>query len=270
MVIIAVLTTKGGATKTTVSTWLSATLASVNHSSVAIFDVDRGGGKVAKRFGFNPKTVMTTDRFVNHILAGESFDHSTLVRMTESDPLTGVTVFHSQPGQSVTAEKMETALTVLKTELHTLVIDTGPGVRVPSTNASAAVSNVQVVVGNGNSGDDLSDIAATLAHQPYKLAESYAQDEDGNVTAFGIKDSVVIAISGLHRLKCNTRSQYAFAEQYGVKPEKIVLIPFNRYLRQTGRVKLSALEPRTLHAFYQLAARVARIAVLTNKQPSTH
>lgn len=249
MSITSVMTTKGGATKTTVSTWLSAVLAAATHKPVAILDVDRGGGKVAKRFGFDPGDVMDTTALVRHVLGGKPFDFATLNDITRSDGETGVNVFHQLPGQSTKEENMKHVLGILKTAIHTLVIDTGPGLRVPSTNAAVDVSGVRVVVGNGNSYDDMDSVGETLEHSAYGLQHQL--------------DTVIIAVSALRRRSCNTRSQYRYAERYGVSPSQIVLIPFNRYLQRTGQVKLSKLsrDTRTLYAFYELAYRVTEAAI---------
>jgi len=257
MAIITVFTPKGGATKTTISTWLAALLKTATHAETTILETDRGAGKVAKRFGFDPKKVLTVSAVVNSFTDpdSEELTYASLAMMTETDPLTGVRIVHWRANESVSQNNLRQVASKLKENAHTLVIDTMGGLEIPATNVAVAGSTVRVMVAKAYSDDDLDDIDEALTHRMYGLQNNL--------------HTVVIALSGLSRYQCNTRQQYQFAARYGVKPAQVVLIPFNRYLRKTGRVRISALNARTDYALTQLAALVTTTAVATNS-PSRH
>lgn len=250
--IITVHTIKGGATKTTVSTWLAAFLASIHHKEVALLDTDRGGGKAVKRFGLTPREAPTTNELAVKVKRGDTLTHGDMIANAASDPVTGVTIYHSISGNSIGNENMVGVIKMIHDNSHTVVVDTGPGLRVPATLASVQTATVPVIVGNGNSKDDLDDIEDTLGFENYGLR--------------GRIDSVLIVISALPKRRCTTKEQHAFAQRYKVRPDQVILIPFNRYLQQTGNVLLSKLDPATAYGFTRLAHHAAAIAVGVNTQ----
>jgi cellulose biosynthesis protein BcsQ len=264
--IVTVLTKKGGATKTTVSTWLAATLWHATKLAVTIFDLDVGGGNVAKRFAVNPDKTLTSDLFVR--LAAQKDDqqwspeYADMVKYTLADKETGVVIIHSvpKPGESISGIAARRALAKVKTTCHTLIVDTAPGFDVQATRGALAISEVCLVVGDANSGEDLDAIEATLNHPTYNLRENIKQ--------------VVIVISGLRWPHLTTRTQYQFAERFKVEPEQIVLIPFDTYIRnkqnieeshiQARPVRLNALNSRVRHSWYLLANTVSERATAYN------
>lgn len=250
--IIAVLTSKGGATKTTVSTWLSAILMWITKFVVLVFDADRGGGKAAKRLGLDPSKTLAIDR-VSHMIVNMSWKptYEDLIPVTSADHDTGVMVFHCPPGVELNEANTKTTLTAVKSTCHTLVIDSGPGLAVPATNGAVAASTVQIIPADFNSGDDLADVQATLDYGPYQ--------RNGLST-----DSVVIAISAVPWRKFNTRTQFELARQYGVDPSQVVLIPFVKHLLKTRQVGVGSLNAKTLWAWCRLAEAVTKLAIAHN------
>lgn len=274
MAIVAVITTKGGATKTTVTTWLAAVLKSIIQFQVSVFDADVGGGKVAKRYALDPTDTMSGIDAVRMITAphGEQWipQFEDLVPRVSADLETGVMVFHSPAGSVIHADEIQATLPAIKSTCHTLVVDSGPGLMVSVTDGLVKQSGVRLIVADINSDEDLDDISSTLDHPEYNLRTEIA--------------SVVIVISAVKWLKYNTRTQYAFAKIYGVKPEQVVLIPFNRYLARNAmsktisasaisasalhskRVTISALNHKTEYAWCTLAEVVSERAVAYNKK----
>lgn len=259
MAIIAVITVKGGATKTTVATWLSVILMWIIEFQVDIFDADKGGGKVVKRYGLDPKLTLSGSEAAARITT-RKFEpwnptYEDIVANTTAEK-GGVRVYHSPAGDVMSVQRVKQMTPMLKQNCHTLVFDTGPGFKNSTTDGIVAVSTIHIVVADGNSGEDLDDIEETLNHPDYGLR---AEDKI---------DQVVIAVSGIHWLQFNTRTQYAFASRYGVKPDQIVMIPYNRYLAQNKRsqtVRIDALDAKTLHAWCNLVETVEAKARVYNK-----
>ena len=259
MAIIAVITVKGGATKTTVATWLAVILMWIIEFQVDVFDADKGGGKVVKRYGLDPhKTLSGTEaaaRITTKKYEPWNPTYEDIVAHTTAET-GGVRVYHSPAGDVLSFQRVKEMTPKLKQNCHTFVFDTGPGFKNSTTDGIVAVSTVHIVVADGNSGEDLDDIEETLNHPDYGLR---AQDKIGQV---------VIAISGIHWLQFNTRTQYEYAKRYSVAPDQIVLIPYNRYLAQNKRsqtVRIDAMDQKTLYAWCTLVETVEQKALAYNE-----
>ncbi|RWZ78732.1 MAG: hypothetical protein EOT05_03215 [Candidatus Microsaccharimonas sossegonensis] len=250
MAIITVMTDKGGATKTTISTWLVATLATATHLASAVFDTNRGGGKVAGRFNLLKEDMISTTRVSKHVNRGNTPTYDELIEATGTDDATGVVVFHHLAGHSISVGTMIKTVTELKHNFHTFVIDTSPNLRDPATFGASKASTVRVLVGKAGSKEDLEDIGEALDNVHYQLREQL--------------ETVVISLSDLPVHMCGTREQYAFAAMFKVSPEQIVLIPFDPHLKKIGKVVRKALTPQARYALTTLAQKVATTAMRIN------
>lgn len=247
MAIITVMTAKGGATKTTISTWLAATLAEATKLPPAVLDTNRGGGKVSGRFDLAKEDMLSSKSLVKRVWQDQAPQYDTLLGLTGTDKLTGVMVFHHLAGHSISTNAMIKTAVEIKHRFHSLVIDTSPNLRDPSTFGASAVSTVRVIVGKASSEEDMEDVEQTLNDAGYGLREQL--------------DSVVISLSDLPAKECGTRRQYAYAERFRVRPEQIALIPFDPHLKKVGKVKRSALTPQARYAITRLAEMVGDTAI---------
>lgn len=225
MAIVAVVTTKGGATKSTVSTWFAALLEWITKLQAVVFDADTGGGKSAKRFGIDPNTTFESHEAIK-LIVDEHWDptYEDLVGCLQSDRETGVMVFYCAAGKrGVTSDNAVKALISLKRTAHTLVVDTAPGFERSITEGVVEAATVSLIVGNHHSSEDMDDIGKTLAHEAY---------------GYGSKlDQVVIVISSVRWQDFNTRTQYSYAERFHVRPDQVVLIPYIRHLHKVTDVR---------------------------------
>jgi cellulose biosynthesis protein BcsQ len=239
MAIITVMTAKGGATKTTISTWLVAIFAIATGLSYAIYDTNRGGGKVAGRFDLEKSDVMSTRSLNKRVWQNNTPTYDELLRTSSSVENMGVFVFHHIAGNHISTTGMIKTANELKKQFHSVIIDTSPNLRDASTYGASSVSTVRVVVGKASSDEDMEDIEETLRDSNYQLREQIG--------------SVVIAISDLPGYKCGTRTQYAYAERFNVHPDQIVLIPTDPYLKKVGKVRRSSFNGSALSAHARLA-----------------
>lgn len=256
MAIITVLTGKGGALKTTTATWLAAILMWIIKLAVAVFDTDGGGGKVAKRFGLHPDETVHSSDVVELVTNGDSkqpLTYANLVPHVGADTDTGVMVFHCPAGANVSLKRshLTAALDTVKTDYHTVVVDTGPGLGVEATYGAVDPATIDVIVGDFNSVDDMDDIQVALDHEPYGFRGKNA-------------DRFVICVGAVRWRHYNTRTQYELARRYNVDPDRIVLIPYVKYLLKSGRVYIPALSSKALHAWCRLAMAVTQRAVAVN------
>jgi hypothetical protein len=157
-------------------------------------------------------------------------------------------VFHHMAGHSISENAMVKTALEIKHRFHTLVIDTSPNLRDPSTFGASAVSTVRIIVGKASSEEDLEDVEQTLNDAGYRLREQL--------------ESVVISLSDLPAKDCGTRKQYAFADRFKVRPEQIALVPFDPHLKKVGKVRRSALTPRARYAIDRLAEMVGDTTIL--------
>lgn len=248
MAIITVMTAKGGATKTTISTWLAATMAEATKLPPAVFDTNRGGGKVAGRYSLAKEDMLSSRALVKRTWQDQAPQYDTLLGLTGTDKLTGVMVFHHIAGHSISENAMIKTALEMKHRFHSLVVDTSPNLRDPSTFGASAVSTVRIIVGKASSEEDLEDVEQTLNDAGYHLREQL--------------ESIVIALSDLPANDCGTRKQYAYAERFKVRPEQIALIPFDPHLKRVGKVERAALTPRARYAITRLTEMVGDTAIV--------
>lgn len=247
MAIVTVMTAKGGATKTTIATWLASTLAEATKLPPTVFDTNRGGGKAAGRYELDKDDMVSTRTITKRVLQGETPEYDDLLDVTGTDKLTGVMVIHHIAGHGISENTMVKTVLDLKRRFHSLIIDTSPNLEDPSTVGASSVSTVRVVVGKASSKEDLDDIDETLSHKKYQLRDQL--------------NSVVIALSDLPGNNCGTRQQFAFADRFKVRPEQIVLIPFDPHLKKVGMVRRSKLTPQARYAMSRLAEVVCDTAI---------
>lgn len=250
MAIVTVLTAKGGATKTTISTWLAATLAEATRLPFAVLDTNSGGGKAAGRFGLEKESMLTSKQLANSIDNNDKPTYRDLLTKTNTDERTGVMVIHHDAGDYIALRKTKAMVEELSRHVHTLVVDTSPNLKDLSTYGAAQVSTVRIVVGKASSDEDLEDVGETLDDPRYEMREHL--------------DSVIIALSDLPARKCGTRTQFMYAERFKVHPNQIVLVPFDPHLKKVGRVHRPALTARARLAMSQLAELVGTTVATLN------
>jgi len=256
--IVTVFTIKGGATKTTRSTWSAAILMWIIKLQVNVFDVDSGGGKSAKRFGLERTETLESKGSITQIAdKGWMPTYENMVHDLLGDDSTGVQVFYCKPTkQHPTPEKTALAIRHHKHNCHTLFVDTGPGLGNSMKEGAAVAGTVLEVVGLAHSSDDMDDIEETLNDEGYGLRDRI--------------DQVLVVISGVGWNEFNTRTQYAFAERFEVDPDNVVLIPHHGDLKGTHKVAIPRLGIRSLFAEVHLAEVEARVARLFNELHPDH
>ncbi|HTK39638.1 MAG TPA: hypothetical protein VL362_02125 [Patescibacteria group bacterium] len=241
--IVVVVTAKGGACKTTTSTWKAAIAASFSRLAVILFDTDSAGGKVLKRFRLNSEDAMTSTEVVKR---GGNISYEELSRRTPTDPNTGVVMIHSPAGEEFEGDSLGVAVyNMHRASAHTLVVDCGAGFKKVNTDSVIKVADVIVIPADFGSGDyncdDIEDVKETLDYKPYGLREEIGR--------------VVIAVSAVKWRHFNTRTQYALARKFRVAPHQVVLIPYGRYFHKTGSVNLEKLRAKMLFAWALLNQR---------------
>lgn len=243
--IIVTITTKGGACKTTVTTWLGAAYAALVKKVVIIFDTDSGGGNVLTRFGLEDAETLTSTEVVRR--RGRIM-YKTLTQRAQTDRATGAFLIHSPAGEEFEGSALGDSIVMLhKVNAHTTVVDTGPGFNKPNTNSAVQVADVIVLTGDFQQREHIGKITKTLDHPSYSLRNS---ENIGRV---------IIAVSAVKWRHFNTRTQHALAEKFGVKSDQVVLIPYSLHFKNAGLVDLGLLSPKMLFAWTQLALRCAEV-----------
>lgn len=251
--IISILQTKGGATKTTVSTWLMAVLSEAMKLPNVIVDLDTGGGKVAKRHGLDPSVAMNVNDLIEQIKKGESPEMDDLLRYGVTDAETGTLIIHCEPRKILQLQDTANLLRYLKRRFAIVLADTGPGFKRLSNDAAAQSADFTIVPNSGVSDEEIEDINETLDNDEYKIDRSKA----------------IVVLSTLQPSLMNARVRYRMAERCGVKVDDMILIPYERYLdsrvmvnRKT--VQLKQLSPVTALMFSRLAKRAVEHAMAIN------
>jgi hypothetical protein len=116
------------------------------------------------------------------------------------------------------------------------------------------------VPNKGISKEAIDDIRTTLTHDLYAI--------DSKIV------TPLVVISGLSRSQYNTRTQYFMAEQCGVSPENVILIPYEQYLDDLvmvnlKRVRLKSISKRTQVAISRLGCKVIAKAVTVSSHQAS-
>lgn len=211
--IVAVIATKGGVGKTTVSTWIAAVMAGATKLSVAVVDTDRGGGLVASRFGLSKvrtssgeiKRPLSIYQLGKRIATGEVFTPEKLIKETLSDSKTGVMIFRAPAAQGMGVERTSQMLRHVRAQYAGgMVVDSTPGVRVPMTNAAAVTSDVKIIVAQGLSDESIQGVRTALNFAPYELR--------------GAIQRVLVVIVALPVRKCTSRTAYELIDHLNLRP----------------------------------------------------
>ncbi len=271
--IISVITASGGATKSTITTWLAVVLAFVQRFSVGVFDTDTGVGQVQLRYNLDGDQAVPVDDLVELVTEHDyEPDYNELAMSTVADNATGVLVYHCKPGTKMARDAVSKTVKVISKKHQYVIGDTAPGLGRNETYGLVDASGVTLVVGRAEALDNRNGIREALNHAEYGFGEDRKQ--------------VVVVLSGVKRSKFNTRTQYRQAKNFGVDPEQIVLVPADNYvIRKTqlddrdeadpqvlldmmeGKyVNLDKIRPKTRYAFYKVADAVTERMVRYNEE----
>lgn len=254
MAIITVVAPKGGSGKTSRSTWGAVSDGAVFHT-VLLCDLDTIGNNAAvRRLSCTPENTMSIDRVAHMITTAEhpwvpSF--SDLVTRLESYP-GGVWIFRCPSGFKPTVSDTCRVIEALKKSCHTLWVDTGPGVSNDATAGAVRASTIRMLTVLYKRVDSIRGAEIALDHPPYGMKE-------GDRLRY-----TLIAVSGVPWRAFNTRTQYEYAERFGVRPDQIVLIPVNQMQRDEEPVRPTKLGAKSGFAESWLTRRRVELAIEYN------
>lgn len=277
-----VMTLKGGATKTTVLTWLAAFIKQATQWMLFVMDLDHGRGKVELRFG-EPRPGSGVAWTVKEALRRISDNPYTLTdrevrEHAWADPETGVMFFHG-PIETHPFDEHDVIVTLqrLNDLYHTALVDLRGTLSDPSLEGAFWASYVRMIPCHLSSDEEVRDVAATLLRPGYALSEfdPAVVHEDPASILYGlpvitsVNPSVMIVLSDVPRARYNERTRHEMAELFGINPERIVLIPRNPVMVKTRQVRLGSVSPRVLHAVSQAARVFTTIAIQENRYAKT-
>jgi|GEM_PF-6763808 len=218
---------KGGIGKTTGSTWLAAEERIATEQPVGLLDADSGGGDDAlDRFELDASQALSTDDCANMIINhGWIPTYEDIGRLMQFHDATGVGVTTMQNDSNIDRDTMSALLLGILPAVNAIYVDATPGYKEPNTYGAIRVATVTVLPGLYHVKASIKRIRMTLDHKGYGLREKIAEGK-----------GVIIEISAVPWRKFNVRTQYELAERFGVDPKFVVLLPYNRWLKNTQPV----------------------------------
>ena len=258
--IIVVLSAKGGAAKSTIIQWLAAFIGYYVKLKPALLGMDVGADKTVSRFAADEDKVFPVSMLNELVKQRIPFSADWLGSQTQSDAESGVVLFKAKPETSGLRDYNIDETTNTMRYMHKLYPvtfgDTGPGTVMKAAEGAALAADVTLVSNKGLSQEVLNDIRATLQLKNYSLATKAIEP--------------IVVIEGVQPRMLNTRTQYEIvAAKCQVKPENVILLPYDRYLddqRQFNlkRVHIPALSTRSTLMLSRLARRVVEVIVAYN------
>lgn len=224
--IIGIIGGKGGIGKSTIVPNLSTEERVATEEPVIAFDADSGGGVLAERFQLVGVPTLTSDDVARMIVRdGWTPNHESLSRLLAFHEASGVGITTMEKGSEIDATTMAMTLQTLLSSVNSVYVDTTPGFKEENTYGVASVVTVPILPGNIHVDADKSFIRKTLDEPGYGFRDRLARGE-----------GVVIAISAVRWMDFNMRTVYELAELFGVDPKYIVLLPYNKWFKNTKPV----------------------------------
>ncbi len=262
--VVAVLSAKGGAAKSTIIQWLAAFMGYYVKLKPALLGMDVGADKTVSRFAADEEKVFPVSLLNTLVKQGVAFSADWLLTQTQTDAESGLVLFKAKPKTSPLRDYNIEETTNMMRYMHKLYPltfgDTGPGTVMKAAEGAALAADVTLISNKGLSVEVLNDIQATIDLKNYDLKSK--------------KISPIVVIGGVLPRMLNTRTQYEIvAAKCGVDPKNVILLPYDRYLDDQKRfnlkrVHIPALSTRSTLMLSRLAKRVVEVIVETKSTPT--
>lgn len=252
--IVLVFITKGGAMKTTITTWVASALKKASHAEVFGFDADTGGGKLARRYTFGGRKVIDVVKLINRLQLGP-ISNRDLLDQGCTDEHSGVIISYCPPlekddeGNHIpgpNVSQTSTALENLLEAVSVVFVDGGPGLSNSMIDGAFRVGDVFIQPARYGVDEHYEDI--------HKVIDTYGLE--------GKIDDVILVFGAVPWRSFNTRAIHELAQEFGVMPQQIVLLPYNSYMEKLRKVDLKRVPQKVLWSIYTITLLVAqRLAV---------
>lgn len=258
MGIFAAISAKGGALKTSVITWMAATFGFHTNGATIVFDADTGAlESAAKRLDAHEPMQGDTQR-LNAMNAAELLlygdwqpDFEEILNFVPRSEESGVYVMSMNGITQWSDRSTRKILRGHKRPCGSLFVDTGPGEKESNTRGVVAEATVVIVTGIHQNVSTDDAVLVTLNAPKYNLRNRG-------------KD-VLVAIGSVRWRHFNKRTQYELAEQFGVTPEQIVLLPHHKRILRGDTVQLKKISKKFLYAMSELNRIRVEAAIRYNR-----
>lgn len=248
---------KGGALKSTVSTWSAAENAANTSGTTLLVDADSGMlQSAARRF-----IVYLHTKFLRFPNAAKLILHKGWVPKNEEilefaprHEESGAYILTMDEVTDFTSEQMKHVLETLKPAVGSLFVDPGPGNKEENSSGVIRASTVVTLTGIHENDDSVAGVHASLNEEAYGLRKRIENGE-----------TVFIAIGGVRWLDFNKRTQYKLAEDFGVTPESVVLLPDHKHILKTRPVRRKAVSLKFKYAISNLNRLRVEAAIAYNQ-----
>jgi hypothetical protein len=257
----------GGIGKTSITGGLLASLRDAHDMSTIGYDGDVSDPNLLPRFhlqdvnALTGQPVISGKRLVQRLIEGWRPTYRDLIPLTAIDEDSGI-MFVTADTKAIDEESSILIMERLKETTHTLIADTEPGIGETrgGTHGLVRASDIIVIAGDASQPKSFPAIERTFTPDGLNL-----RNADGEAP------NVILAFGAVNRRDFNSRIQFEYADRYGVKPDRVVLIPYSKYIRgdprskQMNKMKLSALSDSVVYGYKKLAKVWTEMAVLKNQ-----
>lgn len=261
MAIVAVVSVKGGGGKTTTTTWDGAEDSELTNGLTLILDADSSGVESAserlsiENSEYDREFYLSTPQVADKILhRGWIPTAEQLTFFTTKHAASRVRVLAMDTSDLSRAE-MKQVLRALKPSVHSIYVDTTPGLKEPNTYGVIDAATLVVVSTIYDNTSALNAAKQTLDTKEYGLRQRLANGDD-----------VILAVHGVESRDFNPRYQYQVSEEFGLQPNQISLFPMDKYAFKARPVDRGKVSERYLFALSEHRRRCAEAAIRWNQK----
>jgi hypothetical protein len=252
--IYAFLNSKGASGKTAGSTTTGLLFADAIKRDCVVADMNDSPGGTARRLGIKRRSTLQLQEYLRRYRGGEFPSAQSIADNLEWPRESGLFVISSEAVARTTVPKYQVKLGLEKLAegFHSVFCDLGNGIKSPGNLGAVEMADTLVFMGNVNSADSVVDFRRD---DPTDEGDDLRNTMDA-YAGLGMPEKVAQGIIVILGARPGTRKRYA--EHYGFPPERVFIVPNNRYMKRGHALRKNRLPLGVRVVIYEILVAMLR------------
>jgi hypothetical protein len=259
--IYAFLNSKGASGKTAGSTTTGLLFADAINRDCVVADMNDSPGGTARRLGIKRRDTLQLQEYLHRYRGGEFPSAQSIADRLEWARESGLFVISSEAVAKTTVPKYQVKLGLEKLAegFHSVFCDLGNGIKSAGNLGAVEMADTLIFMGNVNSADSVVDFRR---EDPTDEGDDLRNTMDA-YAGLGMPEKVRRGIIVVLGARPGYRNRYA--EHYGFPPERVFVIPNNRYMKRGNMLRKNRLPLGVRVVIYEIL-----VAMLKAEAPPQH